>query len=46
MKKLSFKMRITIFTGIIVAITAVSLTIISMYNAREQINLMILKGAS
>ncbi|MCI9625331.1 MAG: HAMP domain-containing protein [Clostridia bacterium] len=41
MKKLSFKMRITIFTGIIVAITAVSLTIISMYNAREQINLII-----
>ncbi len=41
MKKLSFKMRITIFTGIIVAITAVSLTMISMYNAREQINLII-----
>lgn len=46
MKKLSFKMRITIFTGIIVAITTVSLTMISMYNAHEQINLIISTEAS
>lgn len=41
MRKLSFKMRITIFTGIIVLMTALSLTVISMLNAQKQISLVI-----
>lgn len=37
MKKLSFKMRITVFAGIIVLVTALSLALLSMYNAKRQI---------
>ncbi len=36
-KRLSFKMRITLFTGIIIMITSLSLTLVSMYNARKQL---------
>lgn len=38
MKHISFKMRIALFTGIIVLITSLALTLVSMYNAKHQIN--------
>lgn len=41
MKQISFKMRIALFTGIIVLITSLSLTLISMYNAKKQIDLVV-----
>ncbi len=41
MKQLSFKMRIALFTGIIVLITSLSLTLVSMYNAKKQIDLVV-----
>lgn len=46
MKPLSFKMRITLFTGIIVLITSLSLTLVSMYNARKQIKVVISNNTS
>ncbi|NDO18745.1 HAMP domain-containing histidine kinase [Lachnospiraceae bacterium MD329] len=41
MKQISFKMRIALFTGIIVLITSLSLTLVSMYNAKKQIDLVV-----
>lgn len=40
MKKLSFRMRITVFAGIIVLITALSLALLSMYNAHRQLSIV------
>lgn len=37
MKRLTFKVRIIIFTGIIIVFTACTLTLVSMYNAQKQI---------
>ena len=37
MRKLSFKMRITVFAGIIALITALSMSLLSTYNANKQI---------
>lgn len=42
MKRISFKMRIALFTGIIVLITSLALTLVSMYNAKKQINFAVL----
>lgn len=39
MKKLSIKMRIAVFTGIMVIFTAVVLTLVSMYSAKKQITI-------
>lgn len=38
MKNMSFKMRITVFTGIIVLMTSLSLSALSMLNAKKQIS--------
>lgn len=41
MKQMSFKMRIAVFTGIIVLVTSLALTLLSMYNAKKQIDLVV-----